>query len=124
MPSTLLGADSAAPAVDTVMDQTFDEAKTLISAVECNLYGFDILNLDAAVLYIHFFDKAAVADVTIGTTVPDLVLPIAASANKSVPPVMPLKHFSNGCVALLKTVNTTAGTTGPTADAHAVFYKK
>lgn len=119
-----MGANYGAVACDAVEIKGLDEQKWLVSANECNLYGYDVLNLDASVRYIHFFDVAATASVTVGTTAPDLVVPIGSSEHLVVPPLMPLKHFSNGIVAIMKTANTTAGSTGPTVDAPSVFYKK
>jgi hypothetical protein len=73
------------------------DANVLISAIS-------ITNLAAAITYLHIFD-AQVGDVTVGTTVPDWVICIPASANVTIGFPDPVKHTAG----LTLSSNTTAG---------------
>lgn len=64
-----------------------DESEDAIKATSGILYGYIINNLHAtAYRYVKFYN-AAVADVTVGTTVPDLTIPVPplGMANISIP---------------------------------------
>lgn len=56
-----------------------DETVQNISAVPCSLHSIHLVNGDAGVRYVQIFDAAA-GDVTLGTTVPDMVIPMGSSA--------------------------------------------
>lgn len=96
-----------------------DEQKTLVHAGPTMVRSISVINADDAVRYLHLFDAVSVAAVTLGTTAPRYVLGMRASS------AGPTDHFewpkglyfAAGLVAAVKTVGTTAGTTGPTADA-------
>lgn len=118
------GANYGVAAAEPVYTLILDEQKILISASECNLYGFDILNLDAAVRYVKLYDAATIASVTLGTTVPVMIIPVPASGGRDAFPNIPLHHFTTGIVAAMTTTAALAGVTGPTTDAYAMFYIK
>lgn len=61
-------------------DSSLDATDILVAAGPCSLKGYHFLNTTAAVAYVQIFDAAAASDVTIGTTTPDFVLGIPASA--------------------------------------------
>lgn len=46
----------------------------------CQIGEYHLTNLAVAARYVKLFDAAAAADVTVGTTKPDLIIPIAAGA--------------------------------------------
>ncbi len=52
-----------------------DESEDQISATEGQIYWIHCINLSASVLYLKFYDATA-ANVTVGTTVPDLTFAI------------------------------------------------
>lgn len=52
-----------------------DESEDQIKASAGHIYWIHCMNLSAAVLYLKFYDATA-ANVTVGTTVPDLTFPI------------------------------------------------
>ena len=47
------------------------------------VYGWQVLNNTAAIAYVQVFNKA-LADVTLGTTAPDYVIPLAANGESNV----------------------------------------
>lgn len=80
----------------------------LVQTGETLVYSIDLHNGAAAVGFFLMFDAAAVADVTIGTTLPDYVLGMIASGNASQSFPKPL-HFINGLViAALTTISGTS----------------
>jgi hypothetical protein len=52
--------------------------KTAVKTGPCRVYGWQILNTTAAIAYVQVFNKA-LADVAVGTTTPDYVIPLPAS---------------------------------------------
>lgn len=84
-----------------------------VSDGPCTLYGARIDNsANAAISYIHMWNNA---NPTIGTTAPDVVLPVNASDR--------VTYFFKDGIAFStslsyagKTVGGTAGSTGPTSD--------
>jgi hypothetical protein len=79
------------------------------------LCGWALLNTAAAITYVQVFDLAAVGSVTLGTTAPNFVIPMAVSTayhfafpqGKSLP-------FANGIVMFATTTPT--GSTGATVN--------
>ena len=66
------------------------------------LCGVQLLNGNAAIVYLQLFDAAATTDVTLGTTVPDKVIKCEASVEKDVA----FEHrprFKNGLVYAVTT---------------------
>lgn len=59
-------------------------AKTAVKATPCQVHGWQIVNQTAAEAFVQVFDKA-VGDVTVGTTVPDYVIPLPASGGAVLP---------------------------------------
>lgn len=70
----------------------------------CRLWGCVLVNNTAALAYLQIFDKL-LANVTLGTTAPDWVIPLAANQQIVIPPIGQL-------IARHKTAFTIAGTTG------------
>lgn len=64
-----------------------------------------LLNATAAVTHLQLFDAAATASVTLGTTVPTLVVVAATSSVGDCDPTEPLA-FINGIVAACTTTST------------------
>ena len=52
----------------------------LVQTGKCSLTWYHIFNTTAAECYVHFYDAAAAADVTLGTPVPTFVRGIPAEA--------------------------------------------
>ena len=52
-----------------------DESEDQVSAVACTLYTLHAMNMKATVLYLKLYDALA-ANVTVGTTVPDMTFPL------------------------------------------------
>ncbi len=86
-------------------------AKTLVSAKPIQTSCLRMVNEDSAARFVQIFDAAAIADVTLGTTVPDWVLVAAAGGQDD-----SLKSglsFKKGIVAAATT--TATGNTGAAA---------
>lgn len=92
---------------------TFSAATTgtpaLVHNAKLNLYGFTVVNNTAALAYVQLFDKATTGAVTLGSTVPDAVIPVPpnGSVSRSFPEAV---EFGNGLVvASTTTRNGSAG---------------
>ena len=85
----------------------------LVQAGPTLLHGAEIHNATAAVAFAVFFNAAAIADVVIGTTVPDLVIGLIASGNASRDFSTPVS-FPLGLV--IASLTTTDGSTGAAQD--------
>jgi len=94
--------------------------KAVVKASPATLFGWEIHNPAAAITYIQIFNKLTAA-VTVGTTVPDLVLSVPATGVIS--GTLPVGiDFSVGLVIAATT--TAGGLTAPaTAAVVALFYK-
>jgi hypothetical protein len=53
---------------------------TLVSANPCDLHGWHIANLDSVDAWLHLYDAATTASVTVGTTTPKITLWVPAAA--------------------------------------------
>ena len=74
------GSEVAVPAVATggatlYKNIDVDESEDQVSAVACTLYTLHAMNMKATVLYLKLYDALA-ANVTVGTTVPDMTFPL------------------------------------------------
>jgi hypothetical protein len=58
--------------------------KVTVTASQCLLHGLVVVNQTAAEAFLQIFDALA-ANVTVGTTVPDYVIPIPASGGVVIP---------------------------------------
>lgn len=97
-----------------LFDETADETKAAVNTGRTRLVSVHVNNLDAAVMYLQLFDAAA-ASVTVGTTTPDLVIPMAASGTHHVVWGDDGPVFWTACTYAVTT--TPSGSTGPTAEA-------
>lgn len=89
----------------------------VVKATQGLLYGWHIKNTTGAALYVQLFDVAALASVTIGTTVPDINIGLVASGSNTMALQLPV-NFVNGICAFSTTA---AG--GPTdAVSDCVFF--
>ncbi len=52
----------------------------LVKTGNCSLCGYHLFNTTSAAAYVQFFDAAAAANVTVGTTTPTFVLGLPASS--------------------------------------------
>jgi hypothetical protein len=79
------------------------------------LASVNVLNANAAIVYLQLFDAAAAADVTIGTTVPDKTIKIEASVapiiSFNIPP-----RFNKGLCYAITTTDTGAIAVGSACD--------
>ena len=82
----------------------------LVVGKGCELGWVNAINTTGAAAFIQLFNAAAAADVTLGTTVPDLVVPSAASSAGFQTNIE--TEFPLGIVAASTT--TVAGNTGAT----------
>jgi len=87
--------------------------KTAIKATPCQVHGWHIVNQTAAEAFVQVFDKAA-ADVTVGTTVADYVIPLPASGGA----VLPLNHVGllHSIGLVIACTTTATGLTGAACD--------
>ena len=113
-----------AKALRTLYDQTFDETLILLSGN--HLKQVHATSVGAVDHWIHFFNAAAVGDVNLGTTVPDWIVFVPAGDGTLAGAVTEGYdgqgiEFPLGIVTCAKTVETTAGTTGPTDELPATF---
>lgn len=85
-----------------------DSPGILIKATQCLLYGWHIKNTTAAALYVQFFNVAALASVTLGTTAPDMSIGIEANGMAQAALTKPI-YFTNG-LAIFSTTTATGST--------------
>ena len=92
-------------------DFDLDENEVAVSTVPCTIFGWDLFHDAAATVFVQLYD-AALADVTVGTTVPDLTLGIGANLHNrlSLPGGI---TFNIACTAVCVTDPETGATTGP-----------
>jgi hypothetical protein len=94
--------------------------KAVVKASPATLYGWQIHNTTAAVMYVQIFNKLTAA-VTVGTTVPDMAFGLAASGvlNSTLPIGIDLS------IGLVVAATTTAGglTAPATGAVVTLFYK-
>jgi hypothetical protein len=86
-----------------------DSPGILVQTGDTLLYAIDLTNGVAAITYIQCFNKAALSDVTLGTTTPDAVFSIAASATDMKHFPKPIKFDKGLCVF---STNSSTGATG------------
>lgn len=84
-----------------------------------NIYGFTVVNNTNALAYVQLFDAAAVAGITLGTTVPDVVIPVPPNGQVSRELTMPIS-FGHGLVAASTT--TRGGSTAAATDVMLDFW--
>lgn len=102
--------ESALPYYTTIADETVRD----IHARPCKLHSIHLVNGDAgSVRYVQLFDAAS-GDVTLGTTSPDLVVPIGEGDTHHIEFATPVR-FGTACSFAVTTTPT--GSTGPTQDA-------
>lgn len=82
--------------------------KTTVKAAPAKVHAIHLVNTTGSTAYLQVFNKLA-ADVTVGTTVADFAIRLAANATFTLPLTMPL-DFSVGVVVAGTTTST--GSTG------------
>lgn len=90
-----------------------DEVKASVVAGPVLLFNIMGFNSGGSVSYVQFFD-ALVADVTVGTTTPDFVIPLPAGGGYDAAYVLP-EGFRTGIV--IACTATATGNGAPAADA-------
>ncbi len=85
----------------------------LVVARAVGLTGYHVFNPGANATYLRFYDAAAAASVTVGTTVPTFVLGIPAAGGATRSMTKPIR-FANGIV--LSCSNTANANGAPTAN--------
>lgn len=103
-------------------DQDADETVVLLIGRNAKLHRVHANNIDALDYFVHLFDAALAADVSLGTTVPTYIVFVPAgdatlrgAVTEDFGTALGL-DFQLGIVYAVKTVATTAGSTGPTTD--------
>ena len=86
-----------------------DSPGLLVATGATLLYGMNIANGVAAMTYIQCFDAAELADVTLGTTTPDLAIPVITSGTLELTLTKPIL-FPKGLVVF--STNSATGATG------------
>lgn len=74
---------AGAGSYDTFFSAAVTSTKVQVSAVPVDIGAYQMLNNAAAITYIQVFYKLA-ADVTVGTTVPDVVIPLPVSGGATI----------------------------------------
>ena len=92
-------------------DDDLDADEVTVNAGPCTIYGWDIYHDNTGAVFVQLYD-ALIADVTVGTTTPDLTLGIGANLHNrlSLPGGI---TFNIGCVAVCVTEPETSASTGP-----------
>lgn len=98
--------------LDVFYSASVTGTKAQVSAVPVEIAAYHILNNDAAIRYVQCFFKLA-ADVTVGTTVADVVIPLPSSGGATLS--MEKGWLTRGALTLAVTTTRTGSTTG-TAD--------
>jgi len=70
-------------AFDSLFSAAVTGTKVQVSAVPVDIGAYQMLNNAAAITYVQVFYKLA-ADVTVGTTVPDVVIPLPVSGGATI----------------------------------------
>lgn len=91
-----------------------DESKDMLASRHCVLKTLHFVNADAGVRYLQCFASNNAAGITLGTTPPDMVIPMASSQTFTVQFGDGLA-WSNGFIVCATT--TATGSTPVTADA-------
>ncbi len=115
-------SNSPADCLEHVYAAVVDESPVLlVSDRKANLYGLILENDHSSAVFVHFYDKAALADVTVGTTASALIVKIPASGGVVLDPNRAWKHFKNGIQ--MACVNARTGNTAPggVVSAHVFF---
>lgn len=113
--------DSYAPAHwrSTSVDETPQKAAGSGRA----LCGLVVTNENSTAVYLKFYDKAAASDVTVGTTVPVMVLPCFSEGFLAQYPTGKVwKKFTNGIVVAATTGAADNDATAPTSDIHVELF--
>lgn len=103
---------AAAPSNKTLVNTLDDSPGLLVKSTRGLLTGWALLNGAAAVTWVQFFDAAALADVTLGTTTPIMAIPMVASGETHA--VGAEIAFTTGIVVFSTT--TLTGNTGATVN--------
>jgi len=112
-------SDADIGAVQYKLASSLDDSPGLLVATGATLlYGLHFANGAAAITYLQCFNAAALVNVTLGTTVPDVVFPIITSGTLDVDLTKPL-IFPLGLVMF--STNSATGSTGA-ASHGAVLY--
>jgi hypothetical protein len=91
--------ESDVGAVDHMWLAGLDDAPgILVKTGRAYLFNWDIDNTTAADAHIQLFDAAALADVTLGTTVPDYVIHSTSNANVTQALSKPISFVLGLCV--------------------------
>jgi hypothetical protein len=106
--------DADVGALKPVLAAALDDSPgLLVQTGPTLLYSVHLANGAAALTYIQCFNAAALSDVTLGTTVADIALPIIASGVLDIDLKKPVM-FPKGLVVF--STNSATGSTGATAN--------
>lgn len=94
-----------------------------IKSSQASLYGFNIINTNASVVYVKFYDVAA-ASVTVGTTAVKHTIKLESNESKFILLDTPIRYFTTAISCACVTGVADSDTTAPGTAIHVEgFYK-
>lgn len=111
MPS--LADQTTGAVLASVNDDLDDSPGILVKTGNTLMYGYELHNVSAADAFIQCFNAAALSDVTLGSTSPDYVIPVAANGIKGKSLSKPLIFPLGLCIF---SATTTSGASGAAVD--------
>lgn len=98
-------------------------AKFLIRVGLADLVGWNIINTNAAVVYVQLFNAAATGDVTLGSTEPKMILALPSGVGTSIfAMVGPENHISFPLGIVVAATTTPTGAIAPGAALVSEFF--
>jgi hypothetical protein len=98
--------------VQVVRNAALGNTKVLLSPCSSEVIGFLCDNANAAKTYVQLYDAAATGDVTLGTTVPVLTIPMPSSTPLNAHSLAEAIPFRKGIVAVTSTAVDGTGAPG------------
>ena len=111
MPS--LADQTTGAVIASVNDDLDNDPGILVKTGNTLMYGYELHNVSGADAFIQCFNAAALADVTLGTTAPDYVIPVAANGVRGKALSKPLLFPLGLCIF---STTATSGATGAACD--------
>lgn len=92
-------ATKAQTLFDSYRNNNVTNTKLLVRDGPTDLFGYRVINTNAAIGYLQMFNSATTGAVTLGTTVPDAVIPVPATGASVVEAgQLPIDGFPLGLV--------------------------
>lgn len=118
-----LNASPHVVACETYHEDSFT-TKQLVAAGKKNCYSATFYNPTNVVVFLKFYDAAAISDVTVGTTVPKFTIGVPAQGFGSEALPVPMHKFTLGIVIAPTTEQADSGTTAPSSGLLAKIHYK